>query len=124
MSHENGTKDTSGAIALLGGEDGRNPAIERRARVHSTRVSAPGKATRRRPADGRRGVEGTSAARYLPAARAGDAARDGGPGLAFFRAARSSNQIVIGPAMNHVEYEPETRPKSIAAAKSKIVPTP
>jgi len=45
-------------------------------------------------------------------------------GWSFFRAARSSSQIVIGPAMNQVEYVPETMPNSIAAEKSKIVPTP
>jgi hypothetical protein len=57
---------------------------------------------------------------YL-AARAGSrSARAGAP----FFAARSSSQIVIGAAMNQVEYVPEMMPIIMAAEKSKMVPTP
>ena len=62
---------------------------------------------------------------YFCAARpAGAGGAAAGAARAFFLAARSSSQIVIGAAMNQVEYVPEMMPTSIAAAKSKIVPTP
>ena len=74
----------------------------------------------------RRGLDdvGAAGAGLYRAARPAGAGEPRLSTRAFFLAARSSNQIVIGAATNHVEYVPEMMPTSMAAAKSKSVPTP
>ena len=84
------------------------------AETSHTRANGPARVGRgRHGASERRGL----LLHYL-AARAAAAAAAG------FVWARVSSQMVIGAAMNQVEYVPEMMPKSIAIEKSKMVPTP